>query len=105
MLLPLACTFSKNIFLWGFDGRAPGDAMFWKNSDKHFYNDDVSQLTKLHPAFFDFHVPKGNETNYVKKVHGDALEHFLHAAERNGFSFTMLHFSHTEVLQKRIARV
>lgn len=101
MLLPLACTFSKNIFLWGFDGRAPGDSLFWKNSDKHFYPADVEQLTKLHPAFFNFHVPKGHEGNYVKKVHGDVLEELLHAAEQKGFSFTMMHFSYTEVLQRR----
>jgi hypothetical protein len=101
MLLPLACTFSKNIFLWGFDGRAPGDKMFWKNSDRHFYSADVEQLTKLHPAFFNFHVPKGKEDNYVRKVHGTALEELLRAAEQKGFSFTMMHFSYTEVLQKR----
>jgi hypothetical protein len=101
MLLPLACTFSKNINLWGFDGRAPRDTLFWKNSDKHFYPDDVEQLTKLHPAFFNFHVPKGNEVNYVQKVHGDSLEKLLRAAEEKGFSFTMMHFSYTEVLQRR----
>lgn len=102
MLLPLACTFSKNIFLWGFDGRAPGDAMFWKNSDRHFYGGDVEELTKLHPAFFNFHVPKGNEVNYVKKMHGSVLERLLNDAEQKGFSFTMMHSSYTEVLQKRI---
>jgi hypothetical protein len=105
MLLPLACTFSKNIFLWGFDGRAPGDALFWKNSDKHFYSDAVEQLKNLHPAFFNFHVPKGNEVNYVKKVHGNTLEELLRVAEQNGFSFTMMHFSYTSVLQKRIADI
>jgi hypothetical protein len=104
MLLPVACTFSNHIYLWGFDGRAPGDQMFWSNSSNQFYSDDVPELIKLHPAFFRKQIPEGREDEYVKRVHGDVLETLLSNAEHHGFSFTMMHFSHTPVLQKRILK-
>lgn len=101
LLLPVACTFSKDVFLWGFDGRSPDAKGFWKNSDKHFYNDDVEQLKELHPAFFATLIPKGKQDQYVKNVHGDALDNALIRAEGNGFRFNMMHFSYTEILKKR----
>ena len=101
LLLPVGCTFSKNIYLTGFDGRAPSDKMFWKNSDRHFYNSDVPQLTELHPAFYNKLVPKDNQNQYVKTVHGDSLENALLEAEKVGFIFKMTHFSYTENLNKR----
>lgn len=102
LMLPLGCTLSKNIYLWGFDGRAPKDSDFWKNSNLHFYSESVQELKISHPAFFDFHIPKGNETSYVTSVHGDSLDACLSIAESEGFKFNMMHFSYTPALQKRI---
>jgi len=104
LLLPLGCTFSKNVKLWGFDGRAPSDKDFWKNSDRHFYQADVAELKVLHPAFFNALIPKSKESSYVSAVHGDVLEDALVSAEENGFTFEMMHFSHTPVLAKRIRK-
>lgn len=101
LLLPLACTLSKVIGLWGFDGRSPNDKLFWKNSSKHFYTDDVEQMMSLHPAFYKKLVPTGNADSYVKTVHGDVLEQALTKAELDGFQFHMLHPSYTENLNKR----
>jgi len=101
LLLPLACTLSKDVNLWGFDGRSPNDKLFWKNSSRHFYTDDVDELKKLHAGFFNTLVPKDSPESYVKNVHGDALDYALSLAERQGFKFTMLHFSYTETLSKR----
>ncbi|MBB2145902.1 hypothetical protein GM921_10420 [Pedobacter sp. LMG 31464] len=104
LLLPLACTLSKNINLWGFDGRSPNDKLFWKNSSRHFYTDLVQGITQLHPAFFEKLVPKEAPESYVKTVHGDVLDHALSVAEEAGFIFTMMHFSYTETLSKRYAK-
>ncbi|QMW04583.1 hypothetical protein [Spirosoma foliorum] len=101
ILLPLACTFSVNIGFWGFDGRAPDDKMFWKNSSKHFYNEHVEELKVLHPAFFEELLPKKSPETYVKRVHGDVLERLLTMAEKDGYKFNMLHASFTETLNKR----
>jgi hypothetical protein len=105
LLLPLGATFSKKIYFWGFDGRAPDDKDFWKNSDIHFYSDLVSDIKAKHPKFFDYYIPKGNEKKYVEDVHGDSLDIALTEAEKNGWEFKMLHFSYTAALQKRIINI
>lgn len=101
LLLPLACTLSRSVWLWGFDGRAPSDKLFWSNSNRHAYLEHVDELKGEHPAFFEQLVPKGQESSYVKKVHGEALEERLARAEAEGFEFVMMHFTWTETLDKR----
>lgn len=100
-LLPLGCTLSKDVRLWGFDGRGPNDDGFWANSSLHAYPELMQSIRDAHPAFFDNSVPAGNETKYVKQVHGDLLDQRLAEAERRGFRFRMLHNSWTPTLQKR----
>jgi hypothetical protein len=102
LLLPLACTLSKEIFLWGFDGRAPSDDDFWKNSDKHFYSEFIDDQKKNHPAFYKHFLPKDNLKSYVEQVHGNELELILNEAEKQEYRFHMMHFSHTQALQKRL---
>ncbi|MFZ3140023.1 hypothetical protein [Polaromonas sp.] len=101
LLLPVACTLTKSVYLWGFDGRAPTDKLFWSNSNKHSYPELMPHLIKAHPAFYETLVPKNNESNYVKAVHGDELERRLQRAELHGYEFVMMHKSWTETLQRR----
>lgn len=101
LLLPLGCTLSNNVGLWGFDGRAPSDSGFWANSDRHAYPELTQSIRDSHPAFFAEKTPKGHEAQYVNKVHGDLLDERLTEAERRGFQFRMLHASWTPTLQKR----
>jgi hypothetical protein len=101
LLLPLACTLSHDVRLWGFDGRAPTDGGFWSNSDRHAYPELMQSIRDAHPAFFANKTPKGDEGQYAIKVHGDLLEYRLAEAERRGFQFRMLHHSWTPTLQKR----
>jgi hypothetical protein len=101
LLIPLAMTLSKDIRLWGFDGRAPNDAGFWKNSNNHSYPDLVDSIRTAHPAFFAELVPAGQEARYVESVHGDSLHKRLLDAESKGYTFTMLHRSWTKSLHSR----
>lgn len=101
LLIPVGCSLSKNIYLWGFDGRAPTDSLFWANSNKHSYPEYVKDLKAAHPAFFDHFVPEDDPVKYVKSVHGDILEQILNDAEKEGFHFIMMHHSWTPTLQKR----
>lgn len=105
LLLPLGCTLSRRIFLWGFDGRAPGDKLFWSNSTKHSYPELMQFLIDAHPAFYETLVPRNKEESYVNAVHGDELEARLQEAERDGFSFSMMHPSWTKTLQRRYSEV
>lgn len=101
LLLPLGCTLSTDIRLWGFDGRAPTDSGFWSNSPVHAYPDLMQSIRDSHPAFFADLVPEGNENKYVTEVHGDWLNERLTDAEQRGFNFRMLHASWTPTLQQR----
>jgi hypothetical protein len=101
LLLPLGCTISNDVRLWGFDGRAPDDRGFWANSNVHAYPELMQSIRDAHPAFFADLVPEGNEVKYVKQVHGDWLDERLSDAERRGFRFRMMHRSWTPTLQKR----
>jgi hypothetical protein len=101
LLLPLGCTLSSDVRLWGFDGRGPNDSGFWANSDRHAYPELMQSIRDSHPAFFANSIPDGNEDKYVKQVHGDFLDERLTEAERRGFQFRMLHPSWTPTLQKR----
>ncbi len=101
LLLPIGCTLHKNVYMWGFDGRAPDDKLFWSNSSKHSYPEFMASLLKAHPAFFEHLVPSNNPTSYVNSVHGDALDARLTSAEQLGWRFVMMHKSWTPTLQKR----
>lgn len=101
MLLPLGCTLSKTVCLWGFDGRAPSDQLFWSNSNKHTYQELIPEIQRAHPCFFQYYVPKQDPNKYVRKVHGDILDERLSAAELSGYQFRLMHRSWTPTLQKR----
>ena len=103
LLLPIACDLSKSVRLWGFDGRAPSDVLFWSNSNKHSYPELMHTLKEHHPAFFDHFVPAHDPESYVRAVHGDVLEHCLSQAEQQGWHFEMLHKSWTPTLSRRLA--
>ena len=103
LLLPLGCALSKRVGLWGFDGRAPADRLFWANSTGHSYTELLPTLQAAHPAFFDHHVPKDDPEKYLRSVHGDVLEHALQQAEQSGWQFEMLHPSWTKTLAQRVA--
>lgn len=102
ILLPLGCNLSKHVGLWGFDGRAPKDQLFWSNSQKQSYTELLPTLQAAHPAFFDHFVPRENPEKYVQSVHGDVLEYLLSQAEQDGWTFTMLHHTWTPTLAKRM---
>jgi len=101
LLLPLGCTLSRRVRLWGFDGRSPTDRLFWSNSIRHAYPELMPELIEEHPAFFSTLVPKGREDEYVRAVHGDELDGKLTAAEKEGYEFRMLHHSWTKTLDRR----
>ena len=102
LLLPLGCNLNRKVGLWGFDGRAPKDQLFWSNSQKQSYTELLPTLQAAHPAFFDHFVPRENPEKYVQSVHGDVLEYLLAQAERDGWSFSMLHHTWTPTLAKRM---
>ncbi len=105
LLLPLATSISKKVYLLGFDGRAPEDKLFWSNSNDHSYAEFIPDIQKKHPRFFDFFIDNKNPFKYVNTVHGDVLEENLTTLENNGYEFITISPSHTKTIQKRYKNV
>ena len=105
LLLPLATTLSKKIYLLGFDGRAPEDKLFWSNSNDHSYGEHISDIQKKHPMFFDYYIDKKDPLKYVATFHGDVLEDNLTLLEHMGYEFITLSPSYTPTIQKRYKSV
>jgi len=101
ILLPLGFTLSHNVYLWGFDGRAPDAKLFWQHSPKHNYGEYMSDLINAHPEFYHSSVPEDDPTKYFKKYFGDEMEYWLTQAEVAGCTIHMMHKSWTPCLQKR----
>lgn len=101
LMLPIAALLTKQISLFGFDGKAPGDKLFWNHSLQHNYYEYMSGLKKLHPAFFKAHLPKNDTDKYQRENMGDALENILTDLEKNGYKLTMMHRSYTPALHAR----
>jgi len=105
LLLPLATSITKKIYLLGFDGRKPSDKLFWTNSSDHSYTEFIPDIQKKHPMFFDYFIDDKNPFKYVNAVHGDALDNNLNALESIGYEFVVLAPSHTNTMQKRFKPV
>lgn len=105
MLLVVACSLAKHICLWGFDGKAPGDTLFWKNSSRHHYPEHVPALQKAHPMFYNYYVPDESPQKYIELAQGKELDHVLTVAENDEYKFEMLHHSWTAILKKRMRSI
>lgn len=101
LMLPLGFTLSRNVYLWGFDGRAPDAKLFWQHSPKHNYGEYMSDLITAHPEFYRSSVPDDDPAKYFKKYFGDEMEYWLTQAEKDGYTIHMMHKSWTPCLQKR----
>ena len=103
LLIPLACTLSSRIYMWGFDGRAPTDydSKFWQNSNKQSYPEFMYTLNEAFPYFFEYYVPNNNSNSYIQNFHGHILDNKLSIAESEGYLFVMMHPSWTKTLQSR----
>lgn len=100
--IPLAANLSNCIYFLGFDGRGKNDTGFWKSSDEYNYIDDMPQMREYYPAFFYYYLEMNKDKDsYVKKVHGNALEHAMQEAEKRGYFLYSLAPSNTPTFQKR----
>lgn len=101
MLLPIACSLSKNIYLFGFDGKKPGDKLFWSHSTKHDYPELLEEIVHKEPAFIKHHFPTSGSNKYIKENLDQSFEKMLQKIEKKGFKITMMHPSYISPLSRR----
>ena len=96
LLLPLATSLANEIYLLGFDGRAPGDVQFWQNSDANAYNNLKASITSAHPGFFS-----AMDYNEYAKLQSDNAEMIMSLGEKQGKHYYCLNKTYIPAFQKR----
>lgn len=100
MLIPIACALSKNIFLFGFDGRAPNDRDFWAHSRICNYDDLYDELKTNNKAFFDFLCPSADRPEKYNDFTFGVYTQLFDGAINDGYKFTLMHSTHHKFLQR-----
>ena len=95
-LIPLASTLFSEAKIFGCDGRPLEDnKYFWGHDKASQFNDEMDNIQKAHPAFFEI-----NYDDYYL-THIDILDRWLTAAEKNGTPFMNLSPSYIPALLSR----
>jgi len=97
-MLPLACTFTDEIFLLGCDGKSTkqDNEDFWAHAKSAQYHDLVDTGHLCHPTF-DVHRQQKTYGGYTR-----SLDTFIITGEKDyGKSFFTLHPSNMEILKSR----
>jgi hypothetical protein len=97
MLLPLGSSLAPAIYLLGFDGRAPGDKMFWTNSGENSYDDLKPTIQAAHPGFF-----AGRDYEEYARRQSESAEEIMSLGESRGRSYYCLNLTHIPALHKRL---
>ncbi|MBI2138454.1 hypothetical protein HYU13_02610 [Candidatus Woesearchaeota archaeon] len=95
-MLPLASSFTKEVFVIGCDGRKPGDKLFWSHAGKAHYDGLKQTVQDTHPSFFrDTDFQSYYEENCI------ATEKFIVAGEKHGREYISRTPSYIPALRKR----
>jgi len=98
-LLPVACTFFKDINMGGFDGRPiTENDYFWKHDPASQITDRMDDIQLAHPAFFQIDY----DDYYL--THCDIVARWLEEGEKQGLTFANLTHSYIPALADRTIR-
>jgi FkbM family methyltransferase len=96
LMIPLATTFSKNIYVLGCNGRPlTEDNYFWSHNPGTQINGKMENIKNIHPGFFNI------DYNDYYLEHCESLDDQLSKAENNGIRFSSTGHSHIPALAKR----
>lgn len=96
LLLPVACTFFREIGIVGCDGKKlEENDYFWQHHKESQLNEQMQDVRAAHPAFFDM-----DYTDYYL-THCNVLEEWLSEGEKKGIVFKSLTHSYIPALNRR----
>lgn len=94
VMLPLAATFYKNIYLVGFDGKDKGlKNYFWNHQDEFQFTDLLDSVKSSDPGFF-------HERNYdeYNVTNNNEISELIGRIQADGVGVSMEHISNIEYL-------
>lgn len=95
LMLPIACTFARDIAFLGFDGRSQAESYFWRHSRRTQLHELLPVIRTVHPSFFDT-----DYDDYYNR-HAADMERYLTLGETLGHSFVSLEESFVPALRRR----
>ncbi len=96
-MLPLAATFSRQVWLLGCDGKNPSgeNEDFWAHAEQAQYHDLVDSGHRCHPTF-DLNRQLSTYRRYIQSI-----TRTIEEGERRGISYGSLHPSYVPVIAQR----
>ena len=96
MMLPVACSFARQIYLLGCDGRPLSDnTYFWKHNEKAQFGSQMGNIQDVHPTFFTVDY----DDYYLR--HCNNVEAYFNVGEASGKQFISLTPSHIPAIHNR----
>jgi len=96
LMLPVASSVAREIYIIGADGRKPDENYFWKHSFSSQFGNLMQTAFDTHPSFFRDRVYK----DYYKE-HCKVLEGLINYGESMGITYHTLTPSYIKVLAQR----
>lgn len=94
-MIPLACTFGKEVCIMGCDGRKLEDNQyFWSHDKNSQFNSKMDEIKKAHPAFFKI------DYNDYYLQHIEDLKNVINIGQENGKVFKNLTKSYIPILEE-----
>lgn len=94
LLIPVATSFTKHIYLVGNDGRKlEQNNYFWQHDPNSQLNDKMKEIKITHPSFFNI------DYNDYYISHCETLEKMIHQGQKQGYQFYNLTPSYIPVLK------
>ena len=99
MMLPIAAAFFDKISVIGCDGRPLSEnKYFWSHHQKSQFNDKMSNIQEVHPAFFS---KRDYDDHYAE--HCEDVERIINTLEKAGKTVDTLTDSYVPALSRRYA--
>ena len=96
MMLPVASTFAKEVYLLGCDGRPlEQNNYFWKHNDKTQFGSQMDNIQQVHPTFFTVDY----DEYYLR--HCQNVEAYFAVGEEQGKRFVALTPSYIPAIRSR----
>jgi hypothetical protein len=95
-MLPIASAVSKNIIVFGADGRKSNETYFWKHSKSAQYANKMNDAFEVHPSFF-----RDRDYEDYYNLHCNRLELLLQTGEKDGIEYSSLSKSYIPSLKRR----
>ncbi len=96
LLIPLATTMAKEVYMMGYDGRKIEDNQYyWDHNKKAQFNEQMESIQVAHPSFFTVDY----DDYYFE--HCETLEKIFTSGEEKGYAFINQAHSYIPALVKR----